>query len=622
MHVLPCAMALLVAASSASGDVEAELWAELAASTDGRAVAIVLLAEPEGAERDLEIDVLQEAVLERLALEGAQFELRYRFEHVAAFTGVLDARALELLASDPFVRGIGGDLQGGIANDSASALTRADRVRSLGIGGDGVVVAVLDTGIDSDHPDLIGGIAPGARHFLGQGSDVGPDVEDLNGHGTNVAGIVTSDGIVAPRGVAPDALVLPIQVIAPSGSGFLSDWAAGMDWVMTQRALQPGLLIANISLGTNQTFDACPCDAERTSVQLLASFLSVARAAGITTFVSSGNLGECGAMPAPACVASAVSVAAVYDQGLGREPDGGTYASNFGGGFGPCFDAVATPDDAACFSSLSACSSLAAPGRRIASTGLGGFTSEYTGTSQAAPHAAGVAALVQSVARVPLAPGAVEALLRGTGFPVGPTAAGCAFAANLRRVDALSAVASASRHPLSCFGDGGTSPGCTSCPCGNDAPANTPGGCRNAEGRSAILFPLGVARIAAGAPRFQLRGASSSSFAVLVSGDARLPLAGACPSGSGQIGGALDGLGCVGQGVKRHGARATDLEGGAGATNPAWGPPDGPTGGVAGRSGFVTGQTRHFQVFYRVDSSSGCGRGQSTTNAASITFVP
>src|SRR2546423_15420364 len=98
----------------------------------------------------------------------------------------------------------------------SAALIRADQVRGTGVTGRGVVVAVVDTGVDTHHPDIRDSLigeqcfcatpagVPCCPNGGAQQSGAG-SAEDDHGHGTNVAGIITSDGRVAPPGNAPDA---------------------------------------------------------------------------------------------------------------------------------------------------------------------------------------------------------------------------------------------------------------------------------------------------------------------------------------------------------------------------------------------------------------------------------
>ena len=176
-----------------------------------------------------------------------------------------------------------------------------------------------------------------------------------------------------------------------------------------------------------------------------------------------------------------------------------------------------------------------------------------------------------------------------------------------------------------CFGDGGVTPGCTPCPCSNDAPGGTIGGCLNPSGASARLLGSGNPSVAADTLRFEMTGGEPLSFAVLTSGANIAPNNAGNPCfglDSGIQAASLDGLRCAVGAVQRHGARAIDAAGGVGITTAGWGPPNGPAGGLIVQGGFTAGQTRHFQVIYRVLATQGCGTGQNTSQAVSTNFVP
>jgi subtilisin family serine protease len=107
--------------------------------------------------------------------------------------------------------------------------------------GEDVVIAVLDTGVDENHPDLAGHLLPGID--LVDGDAV---ADDPHGHGTHVAGIaaaVTDNG-VGVAGTAPDARILPVRVLAADGTGHERTIAQGVEWAMTHDAD-----VINLSLG-------------------------------------------------------------------------------------------------------------------------------------------------------------------------------------------------------------------------------------------------------------------------------------------------------------------------------------------------------------------------------------
>lgn len=158
-----------------------------------------------------------------------------------------------------------------------------------------------------------------------------------------------------------------------------------------------------------------------------------------------------------------------------------------------------------------------------------------------------------------------------------------------------------------CYGDGLG----ISCNCGNDDLLNpSTGGCVNSSGRGAILTTNGESRLCEGGLTFSLTHGPPGSLGVLLSGrnllGGGLGVPGTVPS---------DGLRCVGGNLLRHGARAVSALGEAASP---WGTPN----GIPGRSQFVIGQTRHFQVRYRDLTSASCGSGTNTTQSISLTFVP
>ena len=179
-----------------------------------------------------------------------------------------------------------------------------------------------------------------------------------------------------------------------------------------------------------------------------------------------------------------------------------------------------------------------------------------------------------------------------------------------------------------CNGDGGDQLGCTNCPCGNNAPMGTIGGCINQSGNSAQLVASGSFSVAAADPgdlRFEMTGGNPSTLAVLTSGDNLAPQNMANPcfgTGNGVQSLVLDGLRCAVGNTQRHGGRPMDANGDVGITNNAWGGANGPAPSIAAQGGFVAGQSRYFQVFYRADDTQGCLTGQNTTQAVSITFQP
>ncbi len=183
----------------------------------------------------------------------------------------------------------------------------------------------------------------------------------------------------------------------------------------------------------------------------------------------------------------------------------------------------------------------------------------------------------------------------------------------------------------SCNGDGGDQVGCTDCPCTNNAPVGSVGGCLNSAGTSARLVPSGSTSVSLPSGdstdlRFGADGVPPGAFCILNSGDALAPgnMANPCfGTNSGGLSVAFDGLRCAITNTRRHGGRSADSNGDVGVTNNPWGGEGGPTVGLAvAGGGFISGATRHFQIINRDDALLSCMRGLNTSQAVEVTFTP
>ena len=217
-------------------------------------------------------------------------------------------------------------------------------------------IAILDTGIDYDHPDLaanvVGGIYLGGGfwdEFIGKdGSTSSSDWNDGNGHGTHCAGIVAAvkNGI-GVVGVAPQAKLHAIRVFDNQGAGYTSDVCQALEWCADSAN---GIDIVSMSFGGDPTAS-------------LQEACQVARNAGVLLIAAAGNE-DGGAVMYPAAYDSVIAVSAI-----------------------DASDAFAS------FSSAGKEIELAAPGVSIKSTYLGGQYATISGTSMACPHVTGAAAL-------------------------------------------------------------------------------------------------------------------------------------------------------------------------------------------------------------------------------------
>jgi subtilisin family serine protease len=257
-----------------------------------------------------------------------------------------------------------------------------------------VDIAIIDTGIDTDHPDLY---VVGGRHFYNGGSK-NNKYDDDHGHGSHVAGIAAAlDNNIGVVGVAPGARLWAVKVLDASGSGYLSDAIAGVDWV-TGKANQ--IEVANMSIGATGTSDMF-----RTAIQHSVD-------AGIVYVVAAGNAvdneppkdvyGDDGIFNTsddfiPAAYPEVATISAMADSD--GQPGGAGASTGYG-----------DDDSFATFSNFSrsvvagnpvtspgAAIDLLMPGVNIYSTYKNGGYATMSGTSMASPHAAGLAALYIAV---------------------------------------------------------------------------------------------------------------------------------------------------------------------------------------------------------------------------------
>lgn len=240
--------------------------------------------------------------------------------------------------------------------------------------GDGVAVAVLDSGVDQSHPLLAANLGPGSNLV-----EPGLPPLDDSGHGTHIAGLIAALRTTAPViGAAPRATVHPVKILTKSGRGQLSDLIRGIGWAVDQR-----LPLINLSAGVPDPSDS------------LTRAVRAATAAGTLIIAAAGNGG--GNVGYPAALPEVVAVTAL---------DGQNKVAPF------C--ATGTGVD------------IAAPGVSLLSTLPGGGTGRKSGTSFAAPLVAGAAALYLAL-RPKATPAEVKVALLDAAVPlpgVPATAAG------------------------------------------------------------------------------------------------------------------------------------------------------------------------------------------------------
>lgn len=266
----------------------------------------------------------------------------------------------------------------------ALPLIRAPQGWSYTTGSAAVVIAILDTGIDLDHPDLAAKLVPG-WNFI---NPLQPPDDD-NGHGTHVAGIAaaSSNNATGIAGVSWGARLMPVKVVNQFGLGSSAILAEGITW-----AVNNGAQVINVSLGTSFVSNA------------LGTAINYAYAHDVVVVAAAGNTGG-GGLLYPAAYDHVIAVSAT-DSGNNLAP----------------FSAVGPQVD------------LAAPGVAIYATSLGGGYMNRDGTSQATAHVSGLAAILRGIPGCGSAAN-IEWLMESTALDLGAPGHDSAYGYGLIQMD-------------------------------------------------------------------------------------------------------------------------------------------------------------------------------------------
>ena len=288
----------------------------------------------------------------------------------------------------------------GIERIRADHPTQPD-AHDQGFTGAGARIAILDTGIDLTHPDLVANIDAG----LGKNCVTAGPPQDGHGHGTHVAGIVAAveGNNIGVVGVAPSARLVPVKVVDDQGNGDWAEVICGIDYVTglnMDTDSTNDVDVVNMSLGDSGSIGDCSDGGLREAI-------CNSVAAGITYVAAAGNSSVDTSTFIPAAFPEVIAVSAMAD--LDGEPGGAGGCQFFIDLFANVCD-----DTFAFFSNYGPRIDVTAPGVEVYSTWTGGGYATESGTSMASPHVAGVAALMKA-ANKSLTPAQVKQLLKLSG---------------------------------------------------------------------------------------------------------------------------------------------------------------------------------------------------------------
>ncbi|MEK6920494.1 MAG: S8 family serine peptidase, partial [Nanoarchaeota archaeon] len=348
-----------------------------------------------------------------LESKNIDFVLDEKYTYINAFTGSLTREGYEKLLTDPNTIAIVLNDELTLNLDTAvpfvgNTFVTNTTLNGTAINGSGIGICVIDTGVDTTHPDLSGAIID-QYCYCSQGDGCCPnkDVEDTsaeddNGHGTAVIGTIASRD-ASHSGIAPGAHIMVVKAFSSSGSATTADVLLGINKCL-EKAAAYNIKIFSFSFSGTTYSSTCDDDALATVANELVNL-------GFFVSAASGNNGDGTKISTPSCGSNVTSVGAVYD------------------------NSSTAPDTVTSFSNANSILDILAPGANICTTkakksggstcyssGKNGDYQSYSGTSFSAPLVAGAAALVaqfeQEEENTIINPRTLASTLTSTGSPI------------------------------------------------------------------------------------------------------------------------------------------------------------------------------------------------------------